>query len=77
MSHHQFRSGQLVRRIGRIGAPARSCTYEIINLVADEQGELRYRTKGIALGIHEVGEHELVAASRPLPTSARIAAVRL
>jgi hypothetical protein len=77
VSHHQFRSGQLVRRIGQVGAPARNCIYEIISLVPDGQGEPRYRIKGIEPGIHEVGEHELVAASRPLATSTRTATVRL
>ena len=74
MPHHQFQLGQLVRRIDQVGAPARSCLYVIVSLVPDVEGVLRYRIKGIDPGTHEVGEQELLAASRPLATSTRTAA---
>ena len=68
---HQFQLGQLVRRVGQVGAPARSCVYEIMSPLPEEQGVPCYRLTGIEAGMHEVSERELVAASRPLVTSTR------
>jgi len=68
---HRFQLGQLVRRAGQVGAPARSQIYEVVYLLPDEQGVPRYRIKGTEAGTHEVNEQELVAASRPLAASTR------
>lgn len=71
LSHCRFQLGQLVRRVGQIGAPARNCIYEIVSVLPEQSGEPRYRIKGVEAGTHEVSERELVAASRPLATSTR------
>ena len=68
---HRFHLGQLVRRAGQIGAPARREIYEIVSVVPDQNGAPRYRIKGSGPGTHEVSERELVAASRPLATATR------
>ncbi|WP_336490682.1 hypothetical protein [Methylobacterium nigriterrae] len=68
---HQFHLGQLVRRAGQIGAPARREVYEIVSVVPDETGAPRYRIKGIGPETHEVSERELVAASRALATATK------
>lgn len=69
---HQFQLGQLVRRVGQIGAPARGSLYEVIYLLPEEQGVPCYRIKGSEPGTHVVSERELTAASRPLATSSRV-----
>ena len=43
---HQFQLGQLVRRIGQIGAPARSQIYEVVSQLPGEQGIPYYQIKG-------------------------------
>ena len=70
-SAHQFYLGQLVRRAGQIGAPARGCLYEIVKLLPDEHGVPRYRIKGTEAGTYEVSERGILAASRPLVASTR------
>jgi len=60
---HQFHLGQLVRRVGQIGAPARREIYEIVSVVPDENGVARYRIKGSGPGTYEVSERE--SLSRP------------
>ena len=62
---HQFQLGQLVRRIGQIGAPARSQIYEVVSQLPGEQGVSYYRIKGTEPGTLVVGERELVAACVP------------
>ena len=73
---HQFQLGQLVRRMGQIGAPARIQIYEIVSQLPEEKGMPRYRIKGTEPGTLVVSERELVAASRPLATSTRTATAR-